>query len=83
MSMHKKPLTMALGAAFALAGTAQAGSLFQATDLNSGYQVAAIGDKAGEAKCGEAKCGAEHKCGADKKAEHKCGEAKCGADKPN
>ena len=67
MRHSKKPLVVALTAAFALTG----GSAFAAADLASGYMVASIGDKAAEAKCG-----------ADKKAgEHKCGEAKCGADK--
>ncbi len=94
MRHSKKPLIVALSAAFALAG---AGSAFAAQDLASGYMVASIGDKAGEAKCGEAKCG-EAKCGADKftmmdtnkdgslsKAEfmagHKAGEHKCGEGK--
>jgi len=82
MTLNKKPLTVVLGAAFALGGAAQAGSLFQATDLAAGYMVAAAGDKAGEHKCGEAKCGAEKKTGSDdKKPEHKCGEGKCGAEK--
>lgn len=92
MNFNKKPLTVVLGAAFALAGSAQAGNLFQATDLGAGYMLAAAGDdKKADHKCGEAKCGAdakkadhkcgEGKCGADaKKADHKCGEGKCGAD---
>ena len=50
----KKPLTLALGAAFALAGGAAQASLFQLSDLASGHMVAA----ADEAKAGEAKCGA-------------------------
>lgn len=74
MTINKKPLTVVLGAAFALGGAAQAGSLFQATDLGSGYMVAAAGDKAGEHKCGEGMGGS------DKKPEHKCGEGKCGAE---
>ena len=95
MRHSKKPLVVALSAAFALTG----GSAFAAQDLSAGYMVASIGDaKTAEHKCGEAKCGAdkkaaaaktaEAKCGADKKAaaEHKCGadktgEHKCGADK--
>ena len=72
-NFSKQPLALALGTAFALAGAAP---VFAASDLPSGYMVAAIGDKAGEAKCGEAKCGADKKA-----AEHKCGEGKCGADK--
>ena len=47
----KKPLVIALGAAFALTGAAAAqASVFQAADLESGYMLA----KAGEGKCGEA-----------------------------
>lgn len=72
MRHSKKPLVVALTAAFALAG----GSAFAAQDLSSGYMVASIGEKAGEHKCGEGKCGAEKKAG-----EAKCGEGKCGADK--
>ncbi|MBA4284032.1 MAG: hypothetical protein C0434_00670 [Xanthomonadaceae bacterium] len=93
MSINKKPLTVVLGSAMALTGTAaSAGSLFQATDLGAGYMVAAAGDdKKAEHKCGEGKCGAEKTATAgdkkkadDKKAEHKCGEGKCGAaPKPN
>lgn len=66
----KKPIAMALGAAFAFNGLAvQAGSVFLAADLPSGYtQLAA------EGKCGEGKCGAEKKAG-----EAKCGEGKCGS----
>lgn len=94
MSMNKKPLTVVLGAAFALTGAAaQASTLFHAADLGAGYMLAAAGDaKKAEHACGEGKCGAdkkaaegkcgEAKCGADKKApEGKCGEGKCGAGK--
>lgn len=62
MSKHfsKKPLALALGAAFALGGGVAQASVFQTTDLASGYMVASAGDaKTGEKKCGEAKCGAE------------------------
>ena len=92
MSMNKKPLTVVLGAAFALTGVAaQASSLFQATDLGAGYMLAAAGDdKKAEHKCGEGKCGAEKTAAGgekktdDKKADHKCGEGKCGTEKkPN
>jgi uncharacterized low-complexity protein len=86
----KKPIAMALGAAFALNGlaaqAASQGAVFQAADLPSGYTLLAEG-KCGEGKCGgekkaeEGKCG-EGKCGAEKKAhEGKCGEGKCGAEK--
>jgi uncharacterized low-complexity protein len=80
MNLNRKPLAIALGAAFALTGAAAQASVFQTADLGSGYMVAAAGDeKAGEAKCGEGKCG-EGKCG-EKKAEGKCGEGKCGEGK--
>lgn len=76
----RKPLAIALGAAFAITGgAAQASSLFVASDLASGYMVASIGDKAGEHACGEGKCGAEMSAkpaataAKPKEAEHKCG----------
>ena len=88
----KKPLALALGAAFTLAGGVAQASVFQTTDLASGYMVASAGDeKAGEKKCGEAKCGADcvknmtkggaaeadAKAACDKaKAEGKCGNKK-------
>ena len=75
ISMKKKPLALALGAAFALTGMAAQASVFQTADLGAGYMVASAGEKGAEGKCGEGKCGA------DKKAEGKCGEGKCGADK--
>jgi uncharacterized low-complexity protein len=94
----KKPIAMALGAAFALNGlaaqAASQGAVFQAADLPYGYTQLAEG-KCGEGKCGaekkagEGKCGAEKKagegkCGAEKKAgEGKCGEGKCGGTKTN
>jgi uncharacterized low-complexity protein len=65
MSKHfsKKPIALALSAAFAIGATGAQASVFQATDLGAGYMVAAGGDhKAGEGKCGEGKCG-EGKCG--------------------
>lgn len=67
----KKPLAVALGAAFLLSGAAAQASVFHAADLGTGYQVA------GEGKCGEGKCG-EGKCGEKKDGEGKCGEGKCG-----
>jgi len=97
VNMTKKPLAVAIGAAFALTGFAAHASVFQATDLAAGYMVASAGDaKTGEAKCGEkkgeAKCGekkADGKCGekkadgkcGEKKADGKCGEGKCGEKK--
>ena len=60
MRHSKKPLVVALSAAFALVGAST--SVFAAQDLSAGYMVASIGDtKAAEHKCGEAKCGAEKK----------------------
>lgn len=83
-----KPLAVAVGAAFALTGLAAQASVFEATDLNSGYMVALAGDKEGEAKCGEGKCGEakkdakkEGKEGEAKCGEGKCGEGKCGGSK--
>tara|TARA_R110000787_G_scaffold170629_1_gene283266 strand:+ start:6454 stop:6684 length:231 start_codon:yes stop_codon:yes gene_type:complete len=70
----KKPLAVALGAAFLLSTAATQASVFQTADLGSGYQVA------GEGKCGEGKCG-EGKCGEKKDGEGKCGEGKCGEKK--
>lgn len=78
-SIHtRKPLIIALGAAFALTGAVANASVFQTSAMSSGYMVASADDAkpAGDAKTGEAKCGekkAEHKCG-----EKKAGEAKCG-----
>lgn len=78
MLNKRKPLAVALGAAFALGGgAAQASSLFAASDLAAGYMVASIGEKAGEHACGEGKCGADMGAkpapAAAKAAEHKCG----------
>ena len=72
-SFSRKPLAVALGAAFAVAGgVAHASSNpFVTADLPQGYQVV------GEGKCGAGKHKAEGKCGADKaKAEGKCGSKK-------
>lgn len=82
-TLSKKPLAVVLGAAFALSGMAAQASVFQTTDLSSGYTVAMAGDdKAGDHKCGEKKTG-EGKCGEKKKeaGEGKCGEGKCGEKK--
>ena len=96
-SFSKKPLALALGAAFTLTGLGAQASVFQASDLASGYMVASAGDeKKAEHKCGENKCGAkcmegmqkagktaeEAKAQCEKMAkEGKCGEGKCGGDK--
>ena len=80
ITMKKKPLAIAMGAAFALTGMAAQASVFQTADLGAGYMVVSAGEKGAEGKCGEGKCG-EGKCGAkkaDKKTEGKCGEGKCG-----
>lgn len=58
----KKPLMLAVGAAFALTGTAAHASLFQVAELGTGYMVAQAApampakpaEKAGEAQCGAA-----------------------------
>ena len=91
----KKPLAIALGAAFVttLAATPVANAAdnpFAMSELSSGYMVAEMAEgKCGEGKCGgdksktdaEGKCG-EGKCGGEMKAtEGKCGEGKCGGDK--
>ena len=72
-----KPLSIALGATFAIAASnvataAPAGdNPFAMSELESGYMQVAGKD----GKCGEGKCGG------DKKKDGKCGEGKCGDDK--
>jgi uncharacterized low-complexity protein len=88
MSKKTVSLTAATAALLAFGGLTASPSLFAATDLSQGYQVAEAGEakcgegkcgeKAGEAKCGEGKCG--EKAG-DKAGEAKCGEGKCGEKK--
>lgn len=54
--LTRKPIALALGAVFALAGTpatADQSSAFKATDLDKGYQLAAADAKTAEGKCGE------------------------------
>ena len=93
----KKPLMLAVGAAFALSGTSAHASLFQVTDLASGYMVAQAtpatpatpakpAEKAGEAQCGAACVKAKTEGGmkeADAKAacDKMAHEGKCGASK--
>jgi uncharacterized low-complexity protein len=78
-----KPVSLALGTAFALSlgsGVASADqNPFAMTELSSGYMVA---DKH-EGKCGEGKCGGEktREEMKEKAMEGKCGEGKCGGDK--
>ena len=62
-TFSKKPLALALGAAFGLVGASAQAGVFQTADLASGYMVAqatpATPAKPAEGKCGEGKCGAE------------------------
>ncbi|MCA1805783.1 MAG: hypothetical protein LC646_10710 [Xanthomonadaceae bacterium] len=78
-SNQLKPVSLALGTAFALSlgsGIASADqNPFSMTELSSGYLVA---DKH-EGKCGEGKCGGDK--AKEKAKEGKCGEGKCGGDK--
>jgi uncharacterized low-complexity protein len=81
LNKRLKPITLAVGAAFAVsaAAVAAADSLdtpFAATDLGAGYDTLAHKHDA-EGKCGEGKCG-EGRCGEGKCGEGKCGEGKCG-----
>ena len=79
----KKPLAIALGAAFitSLAAAPAANAAenpFAMSELSSGYMVAEMA----EGKCGEGKMDKEGKCGEGKMdKEGKCGEGKCGGDK--
>ena len=79
----KKPLAIALGAAFVttLAATPVANAAdnpFAMSELSSGYMVAEMA----EGKCGEGKCGGDKaKAEAKSTAEGKCGEGKCGGEK--
>jgi uncharacterized low-complexity protein len=83
-----KPVSLALGTAFALSlgsGIASADqNPFAMTELSGGYMVAdkhegkCGGDKAMEGKCGGDKAKEMEK---DKATEGKCGEGKCGGDK--
>ena len=87
MAQSKKPLAVALGAAFLATSIAPLASAevnpFSAHHLSGGYDLANY-DKHGEGKCGEGKCGGEKaddegKCGGEKaEGEGKCGEGKCG-----
>ncbi|WP_295679037.1 hypothetical protein [uncultured Nevskia sp.] len=80
----RKPLAVALGAAFVIGGAAQASPLFVASDLAAGYMVASIDDKAGEHSCGEGGCGADMKAkptSTKDAAQKNSAEAKAAADK--
>jgi uncharacterized low-complexity protein len=84
MTIAKKPLAAALGAAFLASSIAPLVSAesnpFSAQQLNGGYDlVSHQKDSDSEGKCGEGKCGEkkaahEGKCGGDKAA----GEGSCG-----
>ena len=86
----KKPLAIALGAAFvtSLASAPIANAAenpFAMSELAGGYMVAGShmegGDKGkAEGKCGEGKCGGA-KTEGKAEAEGKCGEGKCGGEK--
>lgn len=92
-TFSKKPLALALGAAFALTGMGAQASVFQASDLASGYMVAQAtpATPATPAKPAEGKCGAEcvkkmsDKGMKESDAKAKCDkmakEGKCGGDK--
>jgi uncharacterized low-complexity protein len=80
MSNHKKPLSIAMGAAFAATMAASPvtnadTSPFGMQTLESGYMQLTEG-KCGEGKCGEKKGEKEGKCGEGKDKEGKCGEGK-------
>ncbi len=93
MSQAKKPLAMALGAAFLASAVAPMASAevnpFSAQQLNSGYNLPNFDKHGGEGSCGEGNCGGdkgegegkcgEGNCGGEKgEGEGKCGEGKCG-----
>ena len=63
MSQSKKPLAMALGAAFLASAIAPMASAevnpFSAQQLSGGYDLANYDKHGGEGKCGEGKCGDE------------------------
>ena len=62
-------ISLAMGSAFAVAALspAIAANPFEASKLDSGYQLAQADMKQKDGKCGEAKCGA------DKKKDGSCG----------
>ena len=94
-TFSKKPLALALGAAFTLTGIGAQASVFQVAELSSGYMVAQAtpatpatpADKAGEAKCGAACVKEKMDKGKMKEADAKAAcdkmakEGKCGGDK--
>lgn len=93
MMVTKKPLVVALGAAFALTGAVAQASVFHSSDLGAGYMVAAADAVAPastdatpanppkqDKKSSELKCG-EHKPAKAKAADGKPAEGKCGEGK--
>ena len=74
MAQSKKPLAVALGAAFLAGSIAPIASAevnpFSAQHLSGGYDLANY-DKEGEGKCGEGSCGGDKKDG-----EGSCGDKK-------
>ncbi|HUS23558.1 MAG TPA: hypothetical protein VM369_01310 [Candidatus Binatia bacterium] len=85
-TVSKKPIALAIGAAFALTGVAAQASLFQAAELGTGYMVAGDAKVEGEVKCGAA-CVKAKTDGGMKEADAKAAcdkmakEGKCGGDK--
>lgn len=75
----KKPLALALGAAFGMTGISAQAALFQVADLGTGYMVAQTTPAAPATPAKPAKPAADAATKRD--AEGKCGEGKCGADK--
>lgn len=93
MANSKRPLAVALGAAFlasSIAPLVSAGANpFSAQPLDAGYNLASF-DKHAEGGCGGKKAEGEGSCGGAKaegegaakaEGEGKCGEGKCGGDK--
>ncbi|MGQ0587185.1 MAG: HvfA family oxazolone/thioamide-modified RiPP metallophore [Gammaproteobacteria bacterium] len=90
----KKPLALALGAAFTLTGMGAQAAVFQVAELSSGYMVAQAtpatpatpAKKAEEAKCGaaclkEAKDKGKSEADAKAHCDKMAKEGKCGGDK--
>ena len=73
-----KPITVALGATFAVSAAHAVENPFQLNELNGGYMVAADKGKEhkGEGSCGEGSCGGKE--GEKGKGEGSCGEGSCG-----
>ena len=76
IKITKKPLVIALGAAFALSGAAAHASVFQTADLGTGYMVAAA-DAAAPADATPAPVPAKKSKHHKKAGEQKCGGSNC------